>query len=77
MKRQAGTLLAILAVCTVGGCSTGASAASNANPQCGISSDISASLNHGPTADFPGMTRSQEPSGAYPWDIGERQQDCH
>jgi hypothetical protein len=40
------------------------------NPsQRGISADISASLDHGPTAVRPGMIGSEEPVGAFPWQI--------
>ena len=43
-------------------------------PQRAISSDIDASLNHGPTASTPGMSSSEEPQGAFPWDIGQSRQ---
>jgi len=43
-------------------------------PQRAISSDIDASLNHGPTASSPGMSTSEEPQGAFPWDIGQSRQ---
>ena len=74
LSREVGALLAVVAACAVCGCGTGASDA-NYNPQRGISTDISASLNHGPTAAYPGMAGNQEPMGAFPWDIGERQGD--
>ena len=43
------------------------------NPsQRGINADISASLDHGPTASRPGMIGSEEPIGVMPWQINSR-----
>ena len=40
----------------------------------GISDDISAVYNNGPTALQPGKQARDEPVGAYPWEIGARHQ---
>lgn len=56
-------LAVALALC---GCSTGAG---DYSQQRGISSDISSSLDRGPTAGHPGMMGSEEPIGAMPWTI--------
>lgn len=72
MRREMSAAVAILAACAVCGCGIGASDV-DYNAQRGISTDIAASLYHGPTAAYPGMIGSQEPIGALPWEIGERQ----
>ena len=74
MRREASALVAIMAACAVYGCGIGASDV-DYNHQRGISSDISASLYHGPTAGYPGMVDREEPLGVFPWDIGAHQAD--
>jgi hypothetical protein len=58
-------LAVALALC---GCGTNAHDV-DYSQQRGISSDISSSLDHGPTAGHPGMMGSEEPIGAFPWTI--------
>jgi hypothetical protein len=55
------------------GCDSGARDV-DYTPQRAYIADISASLDHGPTALKPGMTGPQEPIGAFPWQIGESRQ---
>ena len=62
-----------LAALALAGCEGGAREV-DFTPQRAISSDINASLDHGPTAARPGMISSEEPQGAFPWDIGESRQ---
>ncbi|HXQ53639.1 MAG TPA: hypothetical protein VN802_21280 [Stellaceae bacterium] len=59
---------AMLGALALLGCS-GAPLGDTNTQQRGISTDIDASLNHGPTAGRPGMIGSQEPVGAFPWEI--------
>lgn len=65
-----GTCLAALALA---GCDSGARQV-DYSQQRGISSDISNSLDRGPTAAQPGVTGAQEPLGALPWDISNSRQ---
>jgi len=67
------TLAAIVGVVALVGCSTGAREV-DYTPQRAFSADIDASLNHGPTSAKPGMVDSQEPIGAFPWDLGASRQ---
>jgi hypothetical protein len=66
-------LFAALLMAALAGCDIGAREV-DYNPQRAISSDIDASLNHGPTASKPGMTTSEEPEGAFPWDLNQSRQ---
>ncbi len=61
-------VLVLLGGLALAGCDSGAREV-DYSPQRGISSDISSSLEHGPTATSPGMTGAQEPLGAMPWQI--------
>jgi hypothetical protein len=67
------TLAAMIGVLALLGCSTGAREV-DYSPQRAYSSDIDSSLNHGPTSSKPGMVDSEEPTGAFPWDIGSSRQ---
>ncbi len=66
-------LAAFLAVLALGGCDTGARQV-DYSQQRAISSDISNSLDRGPTAGKPGMMGIQEPLGAMPWEINQSRQ---
>jgi hypothetical protein len=66
-------LIVALGAAALAGCDNGAREV-DFTPQRAISSDIDASLNHGPTASKPGMSSSEEPQGAFPWDIGQSRQ---
>ena len=59
--------LAVAGAFALAGC--GGAPDSEYSQQRGISSDISASLSHGPTSGKPGMMGSGEPLGAMPWQI--------
>jgi hypothetical protein len=61
-------VIVLLGGLALAGCGTGAREV-DYTPQRGISSDISSSLDHGPTATSPGMMGAQEPLGAKPWQI--------
>jgi hypothetical protein len=62
-------VLVLLGGLALAGCDSGAREV-DYSQQRGISSDISSSLEHGPTATNPGMTGGvQEPLGAMPWQI--------
>ena len=74
MRRETSALVALMAACAVCGCGLAASDV-DFNPQRGISTDISASLYHGPTASYPGMVGREEPLGAFPWELGAHQAD--
>jgi hypothetical protein len=66
-------LLVALWAAALAGCDSGAREV-DYNPQRAISSDIDASLNHGPVASKPGMNSSEEPQGAFPWNLNESRQ---
>jgi hypothetical protein len=66
-------LIVALGAAALAGCQNGAREV-DYTPQRAISSDIDASLNHGPTASKPGMSSSEEPLGVFPWDIGQSRQ---
>ncbi|HUK59294.1 MAG TPA: hypothetical protein VLV50_08690 [Stellaceae bacterium] len=61
-------LVVLLGGLMLAGCAGGAREV-DYSQQRGISSDISSSLEHGPTASKPGMVGEQEPLGAMPWQI--------
>lgn len=67
------TLAAIMAILLLVGCDTGAREV-DYSPQRAYSADIDASRDHGPTSLKPGMLGSEEPVGAFPWDIGNSRQ---
>ena len=75
MKRRSSTLVAIAAALALGGCAGDIGAREiDRSPQRDYSADINASLHHGPTASKPGMIGTEEPLGAFPWDIGGSRQ---
>ena len=63
-------LLAVMAM-TLAACDTGARDV-DYSPQRAYSADIDAALNHGPTASHPGIVAREEPIGAIPWRIPDR-----
>jgi hypothetical protein len=67
MRKKFSALAASVGALVLVGCSGAAD--SDYSQQRGISSDISASLSHGPTAAKPGMMGSGEPLGALPWEL--------
>jgi hypothetical protein len=66
-------VIVVLGAAALAACQNGAREV-DYTPQRAISSDIDASLNHGPTASKPGMSSNEEPQGAFPWDIGQSRQ---
>ena len=73
MKRDRRTLAAIMSALLLTGCGTGAREV-DYSPQRSYSADIDASRDHGPTSSKPGMLDSQEPVGAFPWEMGNSRQ---
>jgi hypothetical protein len=70
MSFNRGAAVAVVGLFVLAGCGGGAGTV-NLTPQRQISSDISASMGRGgPTAAKPGMLGTQEPVGAFPWEIG-------
>jgi hypothetical protein len=66
MNKAIKALSVMFAAAALTGCAMGASDV-DYSQQRGINSDISASMDHGPTAGNAGLRESEEPKGALPW----------
>jgi hypothetical protein len=71
MKGYDATLLVACVLMSASGCGQGAHDV-DYSPSRGISADISATHDTGPTSSTRGVTTSGEPIGAIPWQLDQR-----
>ena len=74
MRFTTAAFVLTLAVIGLAGCAGDSARSVDYSQQRGISADIAATHDHGPTSAQPGLTSREEPIGVLPWEIGDRHQ---